>query len=54
MMRSWQRDIAVEDANLRLAYYEKLVHVAGLASHVARYHAENESVETIKIYLGVK
>jgi hypothetical protein len=50
-MRVWQREIAVIDAQLRLRYYERLVSYAGLSPALARQHAEESTIEEIRIYI---
>ena len=53
-MRTWQREIAVTEAQMRARYYERLKQVAKIAGTLARTYAETASIETMKIYLGEK
>ena len=53
-MRTWQREIAVTESQLRARYYDRLIQVAQISRTLARIHAETTSTEKMKIYLGEK
>ncbi len=51
-MRSWQKNLAIADAQMRAAYYRRLIEVAKLNPALARIHTENASIEDMKNYLS--
>ena len=51
-MRNWQRNLAVADAQMRAAYYRRLIEVAEIGPALARIHTANASIEEMKIYLS--
>jgi hypothetical protein len=53
-MRRWQRDMLIAHAQLTERYCLRLIQVERISATLAREHAENVSLETMKIYLGEK
>jgi hypothetical protein len=50
-MRTWQRNLAIADAQMRAEYYRALIERALLPASLARIHTQNASIEDMKIYL---
>jgi hypothetical protein len=50
-MRSWQRELAIADAQMRAEYYRALIERALLPPRLARIHTEQASIEDMKVYL---
>ena len=50
-MRSWQRNLAIADAQMRAAYYRKLIEVAQISAALARDYTERATVEAMSTYL---
>ena len=51
-MRSWQRSLAIADAQMRAAYYRRLIEVAKINPDLARIHTEQATIEDMKVYLS--
>lgn len=51
-MRSWQRDLAIADAQMRAEYYRRLIEVARISPALARTHTERATVDEMKVYLN--
>jgi len=51
-MRSWQRALAIADAQLRAEYYRKLIEVAQVPVSAAREYTERATIEDMTKYLG--
>ena len=49
---SWQENLAIADAQMRAAYYRRLIEVAKINPALARIHTENASIEDMKNYLS--
>jgi len=49
---TWQRNLAIVDAQMRAAYYRKLIEVAKITPALARIHTENATIEDMKVYLS--
>jgi hypothetical protein len=51
-MRTWQRNLAIVDAQLRAEYYSLLIEVAKITPALARIHTEKATIEEMKVYLS--
>ena len=49
---TWQRQLAIADAQMRAAYYRRLIEVAKITPALARIHTENATIEDMKVYLS--
>ena len=49
---TWQRNLAIADAQMRAAYYRRLIEVAKITPALARIHTENATIEDMKVYLS--
>lgn len=49
---SWQENLAIADAQMRAAYYRRLIEVAKISPALARIHTENASIEDMQVYLS--
>jgi hypothetical protein len=51
-MRTWQRNLAIADAQMRAEYYRRLLEVAKITPALARIHTDNATIEEMKVYLS--
>ena len=51
MTHSWQRHLAIAEAQMRAQYYRRLIEVAQISTELASEHTDNATIEEMKLYL---